>query len=538
MSGTFRVWALALGLTAVVSSGCESGSRTAGEINDAVSSQAGHDEMAGGGHGHGHGENVIAVTHFSDRTELFVEFEPLVRGRESAFAAHLTRLSDFKPVHEGRLEVVLAGGGRPVERFAVDGPSVPGIFRPVAVPEHAGVRELRLLLESPALRAEHDLGTVTVYADWDAAAHAASAETEAEEAISYLKEQQWQADFAMQQARHRLLRASIETTATIRAPRHAEQIVSAPAAGILRATEAGFARIGLDVDEGQLLASITPKLAPGADVSTLRFAVDKAEAELARARRERQRLEDLLREEAVPQRRVVEARSAERIAAAEREAARRRLAWILNGGEDGGTGIHVLAPIAGTVARVLAVPGAYVEEGAPLVHLVDLERLWLEADIAETDVGRLQAPRGAWFEITGFADPFEVTPERDGQLVAFGGIVDMRSRTVPLVFEFPNPARKLRVGMYARAHVLTGEQREAVAIPASAVVDFDGQPVVFVQLAGESFQRRVVRLGIRDGDHVEVESGVRPGEWVVSRGAYLVRLAAASPAEAGHGHAH
>ena len=51
-------------------------------------------------------------------------------------------------------------------------------------------------------------------------------------------------------------------------------------------------------------------------------------------------------------------------------------------------------------------------------------------------------------------------------------------------------------------------------------------------------ERRVVRLGIRDGDYVQVESGVESGERIVTRGAYLVRLAAASPAEAGHGHAH
>jgi len=59
-----------------------------------------------------------------------------------------------------------------------------------------------------------------------------------------------------------------------------------------------------------------------------------------------------------------------------------------------------------------------------------------------------------------------------------------------------------------------------------------------VMLGGESFERRVLRLGIRDGDYVQVKSGLEPGERIVTRGAYLVRLAAASPAEAGHGHAH
>ena len=557
MNGRWMAWALALGVTAGLLGGCELSNQAADHVHDTAVGQDSHGHReepsaagddhghghgeetaaAGDDHGHGHTENAIAVTHFTDETELFVEFEPLVVGRESAFAAHLTDVSDFTPVAQGTLTVVLAGGGHPEERFAVNGPSVPGIFRPVAEPQYAGSRQLRLVLESRALRTVHDLGTVTVYPNADAAAHGAADEPEPDDAISYLKEQQWKVDFAMQQAERRLLRASIETTGTIRARRDGEQLVSAPTAGMLRASGTAFPRIGQEVKAGESLASIAPKLAGGADLSTLRLAVEKAEAEVARTGRERERLEGLLAQEAIPERRVVEARSAERVARAELNAARQRLERVLGDG-DKGTGVPVIAPIDGTVARVLAVPGAFVDEGTPLVHVVDLERLWLEADIAETDVGRLHAPDGAWFEVPGYEAPIYVTPDQGARLVAFGGVVDERSRTVPLVFEFPNPERSLRVGMYTRAHVLTGEQREAVAIPASAVIDFDGQPVVFVQLGGESFQRRVVQLGLRDGEYVEVKSGVEPGEWVVSRGAYLVRLAAASPAEAGHGHAH
>ena len=75
-------------------------------------------EHGGGGHDHGehghddHGDDTaIAVTHFTDSTELFVEFPAFVVGQESAFAAHLTRLRDFKPVESGKVVVTLSGGG-------------------------------------------------------------------------------------------------------------------------------------------------------------------------------------------------------------------------------------------------------------------------------------------------------------------------------------------------------------------------------------------------------------------------------------------
>jgi multidrug efflux pump subunit AcrA (membrane-fusion protein) len=88
------------------------------------------------------------------------------------------------------------------------------------------------------------------------------------------------------------------------------------------------------------------------------------------------------------------------------------------------------------------------------------------------------------------------------------------------------------------AHILSGEPREVVAIPSSAVLDEKGIDVVFVMVGGESFERRTVQLGIRDRTMVEVKDGLEPGEVVVSEGPYYVRLASTSTGSIGHGHAH
>jgi membrane fusion protein, heavy metal efflux system len=86
--------------------------------------------------------------------------------------------------------------------------------------------------------------------------------------------------------------------------------------------------------------------------------------------------------------------------------------------------------------------------------------------------------------------------------------------------------------------IWSGKSEQALAVPSSAIVDEGGQSVVFVQRGGESFERRVVAIGIRDGDQVEIFSGLKPAERVVTRGAYLVRLSGASPKAAGEGHVH
>lgn len=76
-------------------------------------------------------------------------------------------------------------------------------------------------------------------------------------------------------------------------------------------------------------------------------------------------------------------------------------------------------------------------------------------------------------------------------------------------------------------------------MPETALIDDNGQNEVFVQSGGESFQRRVLKLGMRDRGYVQVISGLNEGERVVTKGAYLVFLASSSPAQLGaHGHAH
>ena len=78
----------------------------------------------------------------------------------------------------------------------------------------------------------------------------------------------------------------------------------------------------------------------------------------------------------------------------------------------------------------------------------------------------------------------------------------------------------------------------ALAIPSSALIEDGGKKIVFVQTEGETFARRVVRTGIRSKGLVEVLGGVAAGERVVTKGAYEVRLAAASGAIPKHGHVH
>ena len=493
-----------------------------------------HDHDAKGGHAgaaeHGHGGDV-SITHHTAATELFVEFPRLVKGDEAAFAAHVTRLADFTALAEGHVRVRLSGGGHPDESARVAVSASAGIFRPALRPAFAGKRRLSFHIDAPGIQAVHAVGEVDVYADRKTAD--AVREPEAAEGIKLTKEQQWKMPFAIGVAAERALRESIGVNASIRARAAGEAHVAAPGPGLLRAGPQGFPQIGTQVKAGQIVAYLLPRMGGDTDAAALDLAVARARIENDHARNDRERLEKLFAAEAVSEKRLRDAREREDITRAQLTAAQRRASTYA-----GGTGgIALKSPVAGTVIAVTASPGAAVSDGQTVARIADLSRIWLEAKVPESEIARLPAPAGAFFRISGDEQLTVLEVGRNARLVSSGGLVDADTRTVPIIFEFEN-TRRLRLGTSLQVSLYTGRVSSGPSVPVSALVDDGGQTVVFVQLGGESFERRVVQPGTRDGDWIAITRGVKPGERVVTRGAYDVRLAAAAPATAAHGHAH
>lgn len=489
---------------------------------------------------HGHGQTAVAAadehhdeggekfTDFSAQSELFVDVPPLVAGQSADLVVHLTRLADYKPLAQGKVTVALTGGSGADEIFKVDAATVPGIFRVAVAPKASGERELTIRVDSELGAQTHELGPLTVFADAKAAA--ASHDEHGAEGISFSKEQQWKIDFATVEAVTGLVRPAIVATATIRAQPDGEAQLAAPAAGIVRAASA-FPRVGQTVKKGQVLVTLSPRLGGETDQASLDAGASKARIALEQATRERERMETLFKDEAVAEKRLLEARANEQLAQAEMSAAQARAAQSA-----GGAGIAIRAPISGTIADASVAAGAFVAEGAPLFHIANTGRLWLEARVPESEIGRLGQPTGAAFTVDGFDRTFSVDLARNGRMVAVGGVVDAATRTVPVIFEFANPANALRLGMTAKAQVFAGTAKPALLIPASAVQDESGTQVVYLQTGGESFERRIVQTGARDGDRVAVLSGLESGQRVVSKGAYLIRLSTSKTGPSGHAH--
>lgn len=116
--------------------------------------------------------------------------------------------------------------------------------------------------------------------------------------------------------------------------------------------------------------------------------------------------------------------------------------------------------------------------------------------------------------------------------------MNRQTRTVPVVFEVEEAGGLFTFGQLARATVPIGGTVRGIAVPNEAILDDNGTPVAYVQTGGETFVRRILTLGVRDGTRTQVLEGLSLGEMVVTLGAYQVRLASLSGGDFAGGHAH
>jgi RND family efflux transporter MFP subunit len=306
--------------------------------------------------------------------------------------------------------------------------------------------------------------------------------------------------------------------------------------------------LGEKVDAGQVLALVQPpafdllvKIGEAeADALRAGLALDRAELVLVRTKK-------LAAESARSARDVEEAEFAARKAKVDREAALtvqtayRRFGAVLDGWADGKGGLPALevkAPITGLVTQVASAPGEQVSPDRPVAEILDPVRVYIEARVPEVDLGKLAPGLAASFETPDAPGRLDPILPGSGRVVLLGLSVDPSSRTVPITYEVDNTQGRLRIGMAVTIHVETARAETALVVPRSSIVDEDVRTVAFVQVAGETFQKRDLILGIRDGDVLQVVRGLEEGDRVVTRGAYALRLASVATSIPAHGHAH
>lgn len=458
-----------------------------------------------------------SVTIWTDSLELFFEHAPLIAGGPyEPWAVHLTDLRTGKPVSEGALTLLLItpDGGEITVRE--DGPTRPGVYEPTPELTTGGMHDLVVEISGAQLTTEVFVGPMLVYGS---AAEVPLLEPEPEVGIAFLKEQQWAIDFGVEEAKTGSVPHSIGATGEVTPQSGRLAEVNAPVDGLMLAEDNRSAPVpGEWVNEGETLAVLSP--VGGADAYAQLVAREQ------RLAREVERAERLYGLEAIPQRRLEDAR---------RDLAVSRAALTAMGADPGsGYALSLRAPISGVIDLRQMAMGQRVAAGELLYSIVDPRTVWLRLDISAHHAAELGSASAATFQVEGSERIYRST-----RMVSVGEVIDRTKRTLPVTLEVTNSDQSLRIGMLAEGRLLLGDPQEGVAIPTAAVRDEDGVQVAYVQISGESFERRALALGPSDGEWTIVEAGIRPGERVVTRGAYQVKLATLNTTEfPDHGHAH
>lgn len=201
-----------------------------------------------------------------------------------------------------------------------------------------------------------------------------------------------------------------------------------------------------------------------------------------------------------------------------------------------GQGVSVVSPIAGYIKSCLVKEGDYVTVGQPLLTVTQTRRLRLRADVPERYYPMLRGVSSAHFR-TSYNNHVYQLDSLNGRLLSYGKSTDGTSYYIPVTFEFDNRGEVLP-GAFAEVWLLSGEREDIISIPRSALTEEQGVKFVYVQLDAECYQKREVKTGADDGARVEILSGLKEGEKLVTQGAIHVKLASASNAIPAHTHNH
>ncbi|NOS81392.1 MAG: efflux RND transporter periplasmic adaptor subunit [Nitrospira sp.] len=178
--------------------------------------------------------------------------------------------------------------------------------------------------------------------------------------------------------------------------------------------------------------------------------------------------------------------------------------------------LTVYAPSSGIVLKREALPGKYVEPGTTLYEVADLSRVWITADIYESEVAgvKLDQPIAVSFA----AYPGETF---HGNMAYIYPSLNQETRTVRVRFELPNPGLKLKPGMYGNVIVQT-DAAKALVVPKEAVLETGLRQLVFMDRGQGKYEQTLVKLGRRNQDHVEVMEGLKEGDRIVTSANFLL----------------
>lgn len=201
--------------------------------------------------------------------------------------------------------------------------------------------------------------------------------------------------------------------------------------------------------------------------------------------------------------------------------------------------VRLLAPADGVIVERSARIGHWAAPGETLLAIADYSVVQIEGELPESLIARVVARSSDKVRIGA---PADTSFRAEGRVKFISPVLDEIKRTAHVLVEAPNAAGTLRDAMFVDLVIVLREEKTAVVVPASAVIQDGSVHFVFMKSGENVYQKQDIEPGLSDDRVVEVLSGLAPGDVVVSQGAYSLTqlrpkatpaLAAATPKPAG-----
>ncbi|MBC2593951.1 efflux RND transporter periplasmic adaptor subunit [Ruficoccus amylovorans] len=190
---------------------------------------------------------------------------------------------------------------------------------------------------------------------------------------------------------------------------------------------------------------------------------------------------------------------------------------------------EVKAPFDGVITAYEVSLGQTVEAGEPIFTVADLSTVWADLRIYQRDMGKLTQGQPVLVSGGQGSGVFR------GTVAYIAPVVDEHTRTGLARVVVKNHDGTWRPGQFVKGAVGIASHEEPVVVPRAAIVEYEGQPVVFVQ-TDEGFEPRPLVLGHADSESFEVEDGLLPGETYVTANPISLKAELGKGSFGGHQH--
>lgn len=465
---------------------------------------------------HSHGLEPINHTIFSDNFEVYITSKPFVKGVENKLTVYVTDFQNGFTAYTGSMSLLYEENGEATQNEVLTKNG--NTFKLSITPSKEGLGSMTFYI------GEEEISTKSfkIYPDEHAAEEVGHHDIAPSE-VSYKKTQLWSIDFATQLTKMEDFSEVTTTAGEIKSAPGDEVIVSAKSSGIVIFGQEGMV-VGKPISQGAGMFIISNNDISADNIDT-KFQQAKVNLDLAKVNYERN--EDLIKDQIISQKELIDSKAAYENA---------KIEYNTHAKNYSKGGIKVASTINGYLKNLLVSEGEYVELGMPLATISQNKKLLIEADLTQKDFGKLKHFKSASFRMVG-SDNLYHTDSLNGNLISIGTSIDQAHPFIPISIEVDNVG-DLISGAMVEIFLHTNNFNKVIAVPRTALLEEQGVYSVFTQIDGETFEKREVQLGATDGVNYVVVSGLKPNERVVTKGVYQLKLAMASGSLPAHSHEH